>query len=102
MGHCSWVRFLYHYAILSWLTSLYRAAAGWVDTVDLFGSKKLSLAQLLEPAITLAEEGFPVAPVRGSMSQVFSHLTLGGRCAPELGRKACHNSCEGLILETCF
>ncbi|ORY48711.1 gamma-glutamyltranspeptidase [Rhizoclosmatium globosum] len=37
------------------------AAAGWVDTVDLFGSKRLSLAQILEPATELAERGFPVS-----------------------------------------
>ncbi|KAI5858247.1 gamma-glutamyltranspeptidase [Durotheca rogersii] len=37
------------------------AAAGWVDTVERFGSGKLSLAQILAPAIRLAEEGFPVS-----------------------------------------
>jgi len=36
------------------------AAAGWVDTVEKFGS--LSLEEILMPAIQLAEEGFPVAP----------------------------------------
>ncbi|KAJ1807129.1 hypothetical protein LPJ75_004880, partial [Coemansia sp. RSA 2598] len=36
------------------------AAAGWVDTVNLFGSGKLSLAEILEPAISLADDGFPV------------------------------------------
>jgi gamma-glutamyltranspeptidase/glutathione hydrolase len=36
------------------------AAANWVDTVDRFGSGKLKLAQILEPAIRLAEDGFPV------------------------------------------
>ncbi|KAJ2844926.1 hypothetical protein J3B02_004823, partial [Coemansia erecta] len=36
------------------------AAAGWVDTVRLFGSRKLALADILEPAISLAENGFPV------------------------------------------
>lgn len=39
------------------------AAAGWVDTVEKFGSASLSLAQILQPAIDLAENGFPVAPV---------------------------------------
>ncbi|KAM9316479.1 transmembrane 4 L6 family member 1 [Gastrophryne carolinensis] len=39
------------------------AAAGWVDTVDLFGSKKLSLAEILQPAIELAESGFPVSEI---------------------------------------
>ena len=37
------------------------AAAGWVDTVEKFGSRKLSLEQILTPAIELGEEGFPVA-----------------------------------------
>ena len=33
------------------------AAAAWVDTVQTFGSGKLSVAEVLEPAIRLAEEG---------------------------------------------
>lgn len=37
------------------------AAAGWVDTIEKFGSGKLSLAQILQPAIELGEEGFPVS-----------------------------------------
>lgn len=37
------------------------AAAGWVDTVEKFGSGRLSLEQILTPAIELAEEGFPVS-----------------------------------------
>ncbi|KAL9598879.1 MAG: hypothetical protein Q9219_004219 [cf. Caloplaca sp. 3 TL-2023] len=37
------------------------AAAGWVDTVAKFGSGKLSLEQILTPAIELGEEGFPVS-----------------------------------------
>ena len=37
------------------------AAAGWVDTVERFGS--MDLSEILEPAISLAEEGFPVAPL---------------------------------------
>lgn len=37
------------------------AAAGWVDTVEKFGSGKLSLEQILRPAIELGEEGFPVS-----------------------------------------
>lgn len=39
------------------------AAAGWCDAVSAFGSGALTLAQLLEPAALLAEEGFPVSPV---------------------------------------
>lgn len=37
------------------------AAAGWVDTVEKFGSGNLSLEQILTPAIQLGEEGFPVS-----------------------------------------
>jgi gamma-glutamyltranspeptidase/glutathione hydrolase len=37
------------------------AAAGWVDTVEKFGSGKLSLEQILAPAIEYAERGFPVS-----------------------------------------
>lgn len=39
------------------------AAAGWVDTVDKFGSGKLSLEQILQPAIEMGEEGFPVSEI---------------------------------------
>lgn len=37
------------------------AAAGWVDTVDRFGSGKVDLARILKPAIELGEKGFPVS-----------------------------------------
>lgn len=37
------------------------AAAGWVDTVERFGSRKVSMEQILAPAISLAEKGFPVS-----------------------------------------
>jgi gamma-glutamyltranspeptidase / glutathione hydrolase len=37
------------------------ACAGWCDLVARFG--RLSLAQVLAPAIRLAEEGYPVAPI---------------------------------------
>lgn len=37
------------------------AAAGWVDTIEKFGSGKLSMEQILQPAIELGEEGFPVS-----------------------------------------
>ena len=39
------------------------AAAGWVDTVEKFGSGKLSMFDVLTPAIELGEEGFPVAQI---------------------------------------
>jgi gamma-glutamyltranspeptidase/glutathione hydrolase len=37
------------------------AAAGWVDTLDSFGS--MTLKEVLGPAIDLAEKGFPVSPI---------------------------------------
>lgn len=42
------------------------APAGWVDTVEKFGSGKLTLEQILTPAIELAEEGFPVSELSAS------------------------------------
>ncbi|RMZ74527.1 gamma-glutamyltranspeptidase [Pyrenophora seminiperda CCB06] len=37
------------------------AAAGWVDCVERFGSGKVSMEDVLAPAIELAEKGFPVS-----------------------------------------
>lgn len=37
------------------------AAAGWVDCHERFGSGKLSMEEILAPAIDLAENGFPVS-----------------------------------------
>lgn len=39
------------------------AAAGWADTVARFGSGRLTLAQVLAPAVALGEEGFPVSEI---------------------------------------
>lgn len=39
------------------------SAAGWIDTVEKFGSGKLSMMQILQPAIELGEEGFPVSHI---------------------------------------
>lgn len=43
------------------------AAAAWVDTVEKFGSRKVTVAEVLEPAIKLAEEGYVHIPnpIRG-------------------------------------
>lgn len=43
------------------------AAAGWVDTVTRFGSGRVSLEQVLAPAIKLGEEGFPVSELAAGM-----------------------------------
>lgn len=47
------------------------AAAGWVDTVERFGSGKVSLSQILEPAIKLAENGFPLTEIASHSVSVF-------------------------------
>lgn len=44
-------------------------AAGWVDTVEKFGSGKLSMEQILSPAIELGEEGYPVSEISSHMWQ---------------------------------
>ncbi|KAA8649828.1 hypothetical protein EYZ11_004153 [Aspergillus tanneri] len=62
------------------------AAAGWVDTIERFGSGKLSLEQILLPAIELGEEGFPV-------SELSSHFWHEGE---DLLRKASPNAHEML------
>jgi gamma-glutamyltranspeptidase/glutathione hydrolase len=43
------------------------AAAGWADTVERFGSGKLSLEQVLAPAIELGERGFPISELSSTM-----------------------------------
>lgn len=47
------------------------AAAGWVDTLGWFGSGKLSLAEVLEPAVSLAEDGFPVSEISARLVRWF-------------------------------
>lgn len=34
------------------------AAAAWVDTIETFGSGSVTIADIFEPAIRLAEEGY--------------------------------------------
>ena len=69
------------------------ACAGWCDLVERFG--RLPLSVTLAPAIRLAEEGFPVAPItayywargaQGQLSRALNgvELTLDGR-APQAG-----------------
>lgn len=38
-------------------------AAGWIDTVEKFGSGKVTMEQILTPAIELGEDGFPVSQI---------------------------------------
>jgi len=42
------------------------APAGWVDTVERFGSGKLTLEEILAPVIETAEKGFPVSEICSS------------------------------------
>lgn len=69
------------------------ACAGWCDLIEKHGS--LSLTEILSPAIRLADEGFPVAPItayfwrRGVERQLSKslnghELTIDGR-APKAG-----------------
>ncbi|CAL1695321.1 unnamed protein product [Somion occarium] len=41
------------------------AAAAWVDTVEKFGNGNVTIADVLGPAIRLAEEGVPVTEING-------------------------------------
>ncbi|KAJ7289239.1 gamma-glutamyltranspeptidase [Mycena rebaudengoi] len=45
------------------------AAAAWVDTVERFGSGKVTVADVLLPAIRLAEEGVPVSEIHSAFWQ---------------------------------
>ena len=69
------------------------ACAGWFDLIESHGS--LAMAEILAPAIRLARDGFPVAPItanswkRGAQRQLNSapngqELTIDGR-APRAG-----------------
>jgi gamma-glutamyltranspeptidase / glutathione hydrolase len=42
------------------------SAAAWVDVVERFGSGKLSLEQVLSPAVEMAESGIPIGEVTSS------------------------------------
>ena len=48
------------------------APAGWVDTVERFGSGKLSMEEILAPAIELGEKGFPVSELMGYSVSLYS------------------------------
>jgi gamma-glutamyltranspeptidase / glutathione hydrolase len=56
------------------------AAMGWQNLYDMYGSKNLTFAELLEPAAKLAENGFPVSPItsffwNSSMSSITQWYT---------------------------
>jgi gamma-glutamyltranspeptidase/glutathione hydrolase len=54
------------------------ACAGWCDTVGRFG--RLSIDRVLAPAIRLAEEGFPVAPLTARAWGWAAEHRLRGAC----------------------
>lgn len=43
------------------------AAAGWCDVVERFGSGKVSMEDILTPAIELGEKGFPVSQLSAAL-----------------------------------
>ncbi|KAI9097059.1 gamma-glutamyltranspeptidase [Phlyctochytrium arcticum] len=73
------------------------AAAGWIDIVEKFGSRKLGMSEILAPAIDLAENGFPVSEVSAhiwkgresllkNQSPGGKELLVNGQTAPEEGQ----------------
>lgn len=50
------------------------AAAAWLDIVERYGSGKVSVAQVLDPAIRMAEDGCPISEI--SSYNVSSHVVL--------------------------
>ncbi|KAJ4431440.1 hypothetical protein ANN_20037 [Periplaneta americana] len=58
--------------------------AAWDDTVQNFGSGKLSLGEILAPAISLAENGFPVTPVTFHLWKSKERLLQSRRYGSEL------------------
>lgn len=63
--------------------------AGWVDTIEKFGSGKVSLEQILEPAIELAERGFPVSEMASTMvSEAFKSWLTSLTNRPFSGEQA--------------
>ncbi|XP_026557377.1 uncharacterized protein LOC113436888 isoform X1 [Pseudonaja textilis] len=50
------------------------AAAAWCDAVMLYGSKQLSMGQILQPAIEMAEKGFPVSEITSYQWKQDAHV----------------------------
>jgi len=69
------------------------AAAGWVDVVEKFGSGKLSMEQILTPAIEMAEQGFPVSELMGYYVRLTTRWWMKG-CA--------NHDCSGRTQRRCF
>lgn len=58
------------------------ACAGWWDLVEKHGN--LTLPEILEPAIRMAEEGFPVAPITAHFWREFGEQKLLNRAGGEV------------------
>ena len=50
------------------------AAAGWVDTVERFGSGKVTMEDVLAPAIELADNGYPISELSASFVSSFGDV----------------------------
>ncbi|XP_013916239.1 PREDICTED: putative gamma-glutamyltransferase YwrD, partial [Thamnophis sirtalis] len=50
------------------------APAAWCDAVVVYGSKQLSMGQILQPAIEMAEKGFPVSEITSYQWKQDAHV----------------------------
>jgi gamma-glutamyltranspeptidase/glutathione hydrolase len=55
------------------------AAAAWIDTVEKFGSGNVTLAEIFEPAIRLAEEGWVCNEYYSLLGQLNTNVYQGSR-----------------------
>ncbi|PSN55464.1 putative gamma-glutamyltransferase YwrD [Blattella germanica] len=60
------------------------SVAAWIDTIQNFGSGKLTIAEILAPAISLAENGFPVNPISHNIWKTGEALLNSRRNGQEL------------------
>ncbi|ORX96495.1 nucleophile aminohydrolase [Clohesyomyces aquaticus] len=56
------------------------AAAGWVDVVEKFGSGKVTMEDILAPAIELADKGFPVSELSATFVGIWMLVASYLRC----------------------
>lgn len=61
------------------------AAAGWVDVVEKFGSGKVTLEEVLAPAIELAEDGFAVSELSATFVSSGSYRSAFSTDVLEVG-----------------
>jgi gamma-glutamyltranspeptidase/glutathione hydrolase len=52
------------------------AASAWVDTIERFRSGNLSLKQILKPAISLGDDGFPISEVSARLVSAVNDSSL--------------------------